>query len=91
MDADPCVAVIKNLHRILEEEPSDRLCEKIRAHLNKCTPCRKQYEALEKLIVLCNRFPEENIPDRQKQLMKEELKKIVFSEATSRNAKRGSG
>jgi DNA mismatch repair ATPase MutS len=78
MDRDPCKEVIKNLHRILEQDPTDNLCEKIKAHLKQCTSCAKRYEELEALISLCNRFPAEQIPDEKKRLMKDQLKKALI-------------
>lgn len=79
MTLDPCSEILKNLHRVLEEDTPESLCATIRAHLDTCASCRRQREALEELILLCKRFPEEEMQDEQKRRMKAELKRIVFA------------
>jgi len=78
MGRDPCKETIKNLHRILEDDPSDSLCKKIKEHLKLCPTCSGRYRDLGSLIALCNSFPAEQMPEDRKRLMKEELKKALF-------------
>ena len=70
---DPCSKVIQKMYLILEEERSESLCESLRIHLDGCEACTKQYNTLEDLVSLCQRFPPEEIPEDQKQRMKEKL------------------
>lgn len=70
---DPCSKVIQKMYLILEEERSESLCESLRNHLDGCEACAKQYKILEDLVSLCQRFPSEEIPEDQKQRMKEKL------------------
>jgi len=84
MTSDPCSEILKNLHRVLEEDTPENLCATIRAHLETCPSCRRQREALEELILLCKRFPEEEMQAEQKKRMKSELKRILFSQGKQR-------
>jgi len=79
MTDDPCTEILMNLHRVLENDTPERLCASIREHLQTCASCSERYKALEQLIRLCKRFPEEQMLENQKRQMKEELRKIVFS------------
>jgi len=74
---DSCGRVIQKMYLILEEERSESLCERLRIHLEGCESCAKQYEILEDLVSLCQRFPPEEIPEDQKQIMKEKLLKAL--------------
>jgi len=74
---DPCIKVIQKMYLFLEEERSESLCESLRTHLNACEACAKQYKILEDLVSLCQRFPTEEIPEDQKQRMKDELLKAL--------------
>ena len=80
MKTDPCTEILKNLHRVMEDDAPAGLCKAVQAHLETCASCRKQREALRELVVLCKRFPEETMPEEQKRKMKEELKRLLSSE-----------
>jgi len=72
-----CHQIARNLHRILEEDPEDKLCEKIKTHLDQCPSCAAHYKELENLVALCQRFPTERIPEEQKRLMLVKLRGIL--------------
>ena len=74
---DPCSEAIQKMYLFLEEERSESLCENLRTHLDGCEACAKQYKILEDLVSLCQRFPPEEIPEDQKQRMKEALLKAL--------------
>lgn len=74
---DPCREVVQKMYLILEGERSESLCESLRAHLDQCEPCARQYKIMEDLVSLCERFPTEEIPEDQKERMKENLLKSL--------------
>jgi anti-sigma factor (TIGR02949 family) len=74
---DPCSKVIQKMYLILEEEKSESLCETLQTHMDECEACAKQYKTLEDLVSLCKRFPREEIPEDQKQRMKQALLKAL--------------
>jgi len=78
MERDACKEAIQNLHKILEEDVSGPLCEKIKAHLEACSSCTQRYQELESLIALCHRLPEEPLPEDKKRMIKETLRKALF-------------
>jgi len=80
MTTDPCSEIVRNLHQILEDDSHGSLCDTVRAHLEICASCREQREAMEDLVEICRRFPEERIPEEVKRRMKENLKRILFGE-----------
>jgi len=82
MEGAPCDTVIKNLYRVLEEGPSDRFCEEIKQHLDRCISCKSQVQELQRLVALCNRFPSEPLAEEEKERMKKSLRRMLFHEGT---------
>jgi len=70
---DPCTKLVQKMYLMLEGGESESLCEKLRTHLEGCASCAEQYRVLEELVSLCQRFPDEEVPEEQKQKIKEKL------------------
>ena len=74
---DPCTKFIQKMYLMLEGGESGSLCETLRIHLEGCASCAEQYRALEDIVSLCKRFPDEEVPEGQKQKIKENLLKSL--------------
>jgi len=72
---EPCTKIVEKMYLMLEGGQSGSMCEKLRNHLEGCASCTEQYRVLRDLVSLCRRFPEEKIPEDQKQRIKEKLLK----------------
>jgi hypothetical protein len=72
---ESCRKVIQKMYLILEEESAGSLCETLQAHMAQCESCAEQYKTLGDLASLCQEFRTEEIPEDQKQKMKEDLLK----------------
>ncbi len=73
----PCTKIIQKMYLMLEGGESGSLCEELRSHLAGCASCAGQYRVLEDLVSLCQRFPDEEVPEDQKQKIKEKLLKSL--------------
>ena len=74
---DPCAKIIQKMYLVLEGEESGSVCEALEGHLKGCEACAEQYRVLEDLVSLCQKFPDEEVPEDQKQRMKENLRKSL--------------
>ena len=74
---EPCTKIVRKMYLILEKGQSGNICENLRTHLAGCESCAEQYRVLEDLVRLCQRFPDEEVPEDQKQRMKEKLLKSL--------------
>jgi len=76
---DPCAKIVQKMYVMLEGGESGSLCEDLRSHLDGCACCKEQYRVLEDLVSLCQRFPDEEVSEDQKQKIKEKLLKSLHS------------
>ena len=74
---DPCKKIVQKMYLMLEGGESGSLCENLRIHLDGCASCAEQYRVLEDLVLLCQKFPDEKVPEDQKQKIKEKLMKSL--------------
>ena len=74
---DPCAKIIQKMYLMLEGGESGSLCETLRIHLEGCASCAEQYRVLEDLVSLCQRFPDEEVSEDEKQKIKEKLLKSL--------------
>ena len=74
---DACTKIVQKMYLMLEGGESGSLCENLRSHLEGCASCAKQYRVLEDLALLCQRFPDEEVPEDQKHKIKEKLLKSL--------------
>ena len=72
-----CTRIVEKMYLMLEGEKSGSLCKSLRAHLEGCEACAEQYRVLQDLVKLCQSFPDEEVPEDQKQRMKAELLKAI--------------
>ena len=72
-----CTKVVEKMYLMLEEGQSGSLCENLRTHLAGCVSCAEQFRVLEDLVRLCQKFPEEEVPEDQKKIMKKKLLKAL--------------
>lgn len=71
-----CDKVLKNLYKLLEEDPTTPLCAALKAHLGNCEACARKHEELRKLVELCRSSPRTRMPRKHK----EELKSFLLRE-----------
>lgn len=76
-EKNPCAKIVKKMYLILEGGEPGALCDDLQAHLEGCASCAGQYRVLEDLVSLCRRFPDEEIPEDEKQTIKEKLLKSL--------------
>ena len=74
---DPCTKIVQKMYLMLEGGESGSLCEDLRIHLEGCASCAEQYRVLQDTVSLCKRFPDEEVPEDQKQKIKEKLLKSL--------------
>jgi anti-sigma factor (TIGR02949 family) len=74
---DTCAKIVQKMYLILEDGESESLCEDLRIHLEGCASCAEQYRVLEDIVSLCQRFPDEEVPEDQKRKIKEKLLKSL--------------
>lgn len=74
---DPCTKFVQKMYLMLEGGESGSWCEDLRIHLEGCASCAEQYRVLEDIVSLCKRFPDEEVPEDQKQKIKEKLLKSL--------------
>ena len=77
MKKDPCSKIVQKMYLMLEGGESGSLCENLRIHLEGCASCAEQYRVLGDIVSLCKRFPDEEVPEDQKQKIKEKLLKSL--------------
>lgn len=71
-----CNKVLKNIYRLLEEDPATPFCAELNAHLKNCEACARCHKELTELVELCRSSP--NI--RMQKKHKEELKRFLLRE-----------
>lgn len=74
---DSCEKFVQKMYLMLEGGESGSLCEALRIHLEGCRSCAEQYRVLEEIASLCQRFPDEEVSEDQKQKIKEKLLKSL--------------
>ncbi len=77
-----CDKVLKNLYKLLEEDPSTPFCQSLRKHLEACESCAQYHKELKDVIELCRSFPKEPISEDYK----EELRRFLLRELQKREA-----
>jgi anti-sigma factor (TIGR02949 family) len=70
---DSCAKIVQKMYLVLEGEESGSVCEALKSHLAGCEACAEQYRALEDLVSLCQSFPDQEVPEDQKQSIREKL------------------
>lgn len=85
-----CREVIRKLSDLLDGDASSTFCDRLRAHLDRCEACAREYDALEDLIALCKRFPDEEIGIDEKRQMKDRLLAVLGGQAPAGSGGRGS-
>ena len=71
-----CDKVLKNLYRLMEEDPATPLCIVLKEHLETCEACAGYYKELKDLVKLCRSSPKSPMPKRHK----EELRRFLLRE-----------
>lgn len=74
---DSCAKIVQKMYLMLEGGESGSLCENLRTHLEGCASCAEQYRVLEDIVSLCQRFPDEEVPEDQKQKIRDKLLKSL--------------
>ncbi len=71
-----CKKIVELLPRFIENDFSANEYEEIARHLEECERCRKEYEAMKKLIDCLENIPLLNVPDSFKESVMKNLEKI---------------
>jgi len=80
-----CAKVLKNIHKLLEEDPSIPICQALKAHLEGCEACARYYSELADVVEFCRAFPEEPVSEEHKEKLKRFLQKELKRDRSKRS------
>ncbi len=80
-----CAKVLKNIHKLLEEDPSIPICQALKAHMEDCEACARYYKELQNVVDVCRAFPEEPVSEEHKEKLKRFLQKELKRDRSKRS------
>jgi anti-sigma factor RsiW len=69
-----CRQLFERLSEFLDGELSEDACQRVRAHLGECAPCRTFFRTLEQTVRLCEQLPSAPLPDDVRRDLQERLR-----------------
>ena len=72
-DEKPCQKILELLSRFIEDDFSAEESEEIRAHLEGCPSCRKEHEAMSRLLETLETLPTLTVPASFKEAVMKHL------------------